>query len=74
MGEERDGVERKTERVQKRKTERQCGRQEGNVTRQGGDMEHRITVYMCVTSVVLHACVVCDSLRSEAQAQDVSRV
>lgn len=24
--------------------ERQCGRQEGNVTRQGGDMEHRITV------------------------------
>lgn len=43
MGEAR---ERKTARVQKRRTEgeRQCGRQEGNVTRQGGDMEHRITV------------------------------
>lgn len=29
---------------------------------------------LCLTSVVLHACVVCDSLRPEAEAQDVSRV
>lgn len=43
MGEERKRAARKTERVQKRK--RDSGRREGNVTRQGGDMEHRITVY-----------------------------
>lgn len=42
--EKREGEERTTEGVQKRKRKRQCGRQEGNVTRQGGDMEHRITV------------------------------
>lgn len=40
----REREDGKTEGVQKRKRERQCGRQEGNVTRQGGDMEHRITV------------------------------
>lgn len=43
MGEERKRAAGKTERVQKRK--RDSGRREGNVTRQGGDMEHRITVY-----------------------------
>lgn len=32
------------------------------------------SVCVCVTSVVLHACVVCDSLRPEAEAQDVSWV
>ena len=43
MGEERKRAARKTERVQKRK--RDSGRREGNVTRQAGDMEHRISVY-----------------------------
>lgn len=42
--ERREGEDGTTEGVQRRKRERRCGRQEGNVTRQGGDIEHRITV------------------------------
>lgn len=46
--------------------------------RETGTQAHRRGVALhrcvCVTSVVLHACVVCDSLRPEAQTQDVARV
>lgn len=56
----REGEGGEEDREGTKEEERQCGRREGNVTRQGGDMEHRITVYrvngggVCVN---VHVCV-----------------
>lgn len=42
---ESEWIGRPTTKEEDKKKERQRGRQEGNVTRQGGDTEHRITVW-----------------------------